>query len=334
MVTQADFKFEVPPDTPPERLDAFLARRLPEFLNQDYPDDATHCSRSFAASLIRKGLVQVDGTAQKPSYRVRPFQQISGCLPPPEPVDIAAEPISLDIRFQDDHLIVVNKPAGLVVHPAPGHAGGTLVNALLFHCPSLAGIGGEQRPGIVHRLDKDTSGLLLVAKNSQAHHGLSKQFKARIIKKQYLALVHGSPEKASGKIDLPLGRHPVERKKMSTRSHSSREALTIWSVKERLPGATLLQVDLKTGRTHQIRVHCQAMGHPIVGDPVYGPRRARKGSDQHQTERQKVLKKARRQMLHAARLSFIHPATGQPMTIDASLPEDMSAILEMLRRLI
>lgn len=331
MVTQADFKFEVPSDTPLERLDAFLARRLPEFLNQDNPDDADHFSRSYAASLIRKGFVQVDGNLQKPSYRVRPFQQISGFLPPPEPVDIVAEPIPLDIRYQDDHLIVINKPAGLVVHPAPGHTSGTLVNALLFHCPTLSGIGGEQRPGIVHRLDKDTSGLLVVAKNSQAHHELSKQFKARTIKKQYLALVHGLPEKASGKIDLPLGRHPVERKKMSTKSHSSRDALTIWTVKERFPGVTLLQVDLKTGRTHQIRVHCQAMGHPIVGDPVYGPRRAQKGAARHQNELQNVLKTARRQLLHAANLSFIHPATGKPVVLNAPLPEDMISILEELR---
>jgi 23S rRNA pseudouridine1911/1915/1917 synthase len=334
MAVRIDFSFDVSAGTSPERLDAYLSHRLSDFLAEHHSDNTVCCSRSFVAALIRNGNVFVDGMLQKPGYRVRPFQKISGCLPPAAPTDVIPESIPLDIRFQDNDLLVINKPAGLVVHPSPGHSGGTLVNALLFHCPSLEGIGGEQRPGIVHRLDKDTSGLLLVAKNAHAHHELSRQFKVRTIQKKYLALVQGSPAEAHGKIDLPVGRHPGDRKKMSTKSHSGRNALTLWAVKERFAGASLLEVDLKTGRTHQIRVHCQAMGHPIVGDPVYGPRNPRKGSSFHHSELYQVLKNVRRQMLHAVKLVFIHPVTGASLCVEAPLPDDMSDILDDLRQLV
>ncbi len=237
------FEFSVAPQDAGMRLDAFAAGHLPD------------CSRSYAALLIRKGWISVDTIARKPSYKVKVHEQVRADLPEPQPVDLVAEPMDLDLLFEDESLIVVNKPAGLVVHPAAGHPSGTLVNGLLCHCPDLEGIGGERRPGIVHRLDKDTSGVIVIAKTTLAHHELSRQFKARSIRKQYLALVHGVPKQAHGTIDLPVGRHPVDRKKMSTVSRSGREALTLWRVKEQFPEAALLEVDLKTGRTHQIRVH-------------------------------------------------------------------------------
>jgi 23S rRNA pseudouridine1911/1915/1917 synthase len=228
---------------------------------------------------------------------------------------------------------VINKPAGMVVHPAAGHSTGTLVHGILYHCPDLEGIGAEKRPGIVHRLDKDTSGLLVVAKNARAHHDLSRQFKARSILKHYLALVAGYPKTAGGRIDLPVGRHPVERKKMSTRSTRGREALTLWHVRERLAGATLLDIELKTGRTHQIRVHCQAMGFPIVGDPVYGRKGAIKQMTAGNADLQAALKNAKRQMLHAHRLGFNHPVDGKALSFEAPLPEDMASLLDQLRSL-
>jgi 23S rRNA pseudouridine1911/1915/1917 synthase len=277
--------------------------------------------------LIRNGYTHVDGSNRKPSYKVKLNEQIECRLPPPEPIELAAEPLPLDVVFEDRHLIVLNKPPGMVVHPAAGHPGGTLVNALLYHCPDLEGIGGQKRPGIVHRLDKDTSGVLVVAKTDLAHHELSRQFKARKIRKHYLALVYGLPEDDRGQIDLPIGRHPKERKKMSTVSTSGREALTIWRVKERFAGATLLEIDLKTGRTHQIRVHCTSMGHPIVGDNVYGrrPRLAKENAPLYA-----ILKTAKRQMLHALRLGFTHPVTAETLHFNAPLPEDMQTIIEQL----
>jgi 23S rRNA pseudouridine1911/1915/1917 synthase len=242
-----------------------------------------------------------------------------------------AEPLDLDIIFEDPDLLVVNKPAGLVVHPAAGHATGTLVHGILYHCPDLEGIGGEKRPGIVHRLDKDTSGILIVAKNSRAHHDLSRQFKSRSIHKHYLALVAGSPKSDKGSIDLPVGRHPVDRKKMSTRSKRGRDALTIWHVRERFRGTTLLDIEIKTGRTHQIRVHCQAAGFPIVGDPVYGRKRALNQMVAGYPALQVVLKMIDRQMLHAHAIGFSHPADGRALSFEAPLPEDMAGLVEQLR---
>ena len=246
---------------------------------------------------------------------------------------MVAEPLPLDILFEDRHLIVLNKPAGMVVHPSAGHPAGTLVNGLLHHCPDLEGIGAEKRPGIVHRLDKDTTGVLVVAKNSAAHQGLSAQFKARLVHKEYLALVAGVPDRANGTIDLPLGRHGQERKKMAVVGHGGREALTLWRVRERFNGAALLTVILKTGRTHQIRVHCLSMGHPIIGDPVYGQRRSVLRQARRLPALHDVINAAKRQMLHAHQLRFTHPFSEVELRFEAALPDDMQSTLDALRRL-
>jgi 23S rRNA pseudouridine1911/1915/1917 synthase len=320
MTPQDPIQFLVEPHESGLRLDAVVAAHL------------TQGSRSYAARLIRRGYAQVDGSSRKPSYKVKLSEQIECRLPPPEPIELVAEPLPLDVLFEDRHLIVLNKPPGMVVHPAAGHSGGTLVNGLLYHCPDLEGIGGQKRPGIVHRLDKDTSGVIAVAKTDRAHHELSRQFKARQIRKQYLALVFGSPENDSGRIDLPIGRHPKERKKMSTVSTSGREALTVWRVKERFRGAALLEIDLKTGRTHQIRVHCTAMGHPIIGDSVYGRRRSLSRLAKENAPLYTILKGAKRQMLHALHLSFDHPATAESLSLSAPLHEDMHAIIAQLQK--
>jgi len=303
-----------------QRLDAFVCNHLPAV------------SRSRAAALIRQQTIQVDGAPCKAGYKLKTGQAVSGSTPAPETPDLLPEPIHLNVVFEDHALIVVNKPAGLVVHPAAGHASGTLVNALLHYCPDLEGIGGERRPGIVHRLDKETSGLMVAAKNDAAHQALSRQFKQRLIRKTYLALVVGSPAADHGCIDLPVGRHAVERKKMAVVPGSGREARTLWQVRERFTAATLLALDLQTGRTHQIRVHCLAMGHPIVGDPVYGPRRTARAWSGRNPALHAILNQAERQMLHAARLGFVHPVSGDPMTFEAPLPEDMDGILRQLRR--
>jgi 23S rRNA pseudouridine1911/1915/1917 synthase len=290
------------------------------------------CSRSHAARLIRRGFAQVDGSSRKPSYKVKLNEQIECRLPPPEPIEPTAEPLPLDVLFEDRHLIVLNKPPGMVVHPAAGHTGGTLVNALLYHCPDLEGIGGRKRPGIVHRLDKDTSGVLVVAKTDRAHHELSRQFKDRQIRKHYLALVYGSPKNDGGRIDLPIGRHPKERKKMSTVSTSGRGALTVWRVRERFEGAALLEIDLKTGRTHQIRVHCTAMGHPIIGDTVYGRRRNLSRLARENPSLYAISKTAKRQMLHALRLRLDHPVTAESLSLNAPLHQDMHAVIDQLQK--
>ncbi len=297
-----------------KRLDLFVASRV------------SACSRSFAASLIRNGTIQVQGESKKPGYKVRAGEEVCGYIPPPEPVSYLPEPIEIDILHEDEHLIVVNKQPGIVVHPAPGHYTGTLVNGLLHHCPELEGIGGELRPGIVHRLDKDTSGALVAAKNDAAHRNLALQFKSRRIKKEYLALVHGALKPESGVISLPMGRHPVDRKKMSIRSRKSRSAKTSWRVKQHFAGVTLIELDLKTGRTHQIRVHCAALNHPIVGDAVYGGRKAGKkisiGEDQFLS--------VSRQMLHAWRLGFMHPATEKFVIFEAPMAQDMRDLISAL----
>lgn len=304
------------------RLDSFIADHLPGL------------SRSRAAALVRQGAIQVDGASRKPSYKVTPGDTIAGCIPPPTTPDLMPEPLPLDVLFEDESLIVIAKPAGLVVHPAAGHADGTLVNALLHHCPDLAGIGGERRPGIVHRLDKDTSGVMVVAKNDAAHQALSHQFKARRIEKRYIALVWGVPAQTSGCIDLPIGRHPVDRKRMAVVPGRGRAARTTWRVRERFgDAAVLLDIDLHTGRTHQIRVHCHAMGHPIVGDPVYGRRRTAAKCHSAQ-DLHSVLLAAERQMLHAAQLRFVHPVTQLPVAFEAPLPPDLSHAVTHLRKMV
>ncbi len=294
------------------------------------------CSRSMAAALIAAREITVDGCAKKPGYRVKTGERIAGRIPAPAPVVFQPEPIPLHILYEDEHLAVINKQPGLVVHPAPGHSSGTLVNALLHHCPDLQGIGGALRPGIVHRLDRDTSGTMVVAKTAAAHEALAQQFKYRKVRKTYLALVFGKMPRQDGVIDLPIGRHPVERKKMSTTSRRHRSALTRWRVREKLGPASLLEVDLKTGRTHQIRVHCAAIGHPVVGDAVYGSRRQRKSRlKTMEKDRQvvaRLLLSAPRQMLHAWRLEFDHPDSGEQLEFESPIPDDMLHIVQELRR--
>lgn len=311
----------VEPEDDGLRLDSYIAGQIFE------------CTRSSAAALIRKSHVQVDGKSTKPSHRVKTRERITVRMPDPEPVALTPEPIPLDILFEDRHLIVLNKSPGLVVHPAVGHASGTLVNGILYHCPNLEGIGGEMRPGIVHRLDKDTSGAIVIAKTDIALKGLAEQFKDRLVFKQYLALVHHIPKQAHGTIDQPVGRHPVDRKKMSTNSARPRAALTLWRIKERFLSAALLEIELKTGRTHQIRVHCKSIGHPLIGDPVYGIRKKQLFSVINQETSHPVLKKINRQMLHAFQLGFTHPVTGKKFVFEAPLPDDIQSVIDALKKL-
>ena len=305
-----------PPDSG-KRLDRYIASCISD------------CSRSIATNLIRNGEIRVQGMVRKPGYRVKAGDEICGCIPPPTPVLFKPEPIPIEILHEDDEIIVINKQPGLVVHPAPGHYSGTLVNALLYHCPQLNGIGGELRPGIVHRLDKDTSGVLVVAKNDRAHIYLSRQFKSRRVKKKYLALVHGKMESDSGSVSLPIGRHPVDRKKMSTNSRKSRIAETTWQIIERFELASLIDVNLKTGRTHQIRVHCAAIKHPVMGDKVYGPRKTGKNV----TYKKNLFESVPRQMLHAWRIGLTHPMTEEMVSFEAPIPSDMQAVIKALRQI-
>jgi 23S rRNA pseudouridine1911/1915/1917 synthase len=304
---------------------AEAGRRFDLFLSSALAD----CSRSRAAELIRSGVVTIDGAGKKPGYRLQAGDRVIGNLPEPIPTVYQPEDIPIDILFEDAHIIVLNKPPGMVVHPAPGHASGTLVNALLSHCSDLSGIGGELRPGIVHRLDKDTSGTLVAAKNEPALGHLAAQFKNRPVGKTYLALVRGQVRESSGEIRLPIGRHQIHRKKMSVKSRRARTAHTEWTFREKCGGASLLEVSLKTGRTHQIRVHCAAIGHPILGDTVYGGRRQK--SEAVFDSRGNAVSIPGRQMLHAWRLSVVHPVTDCEMTFESRMPEDMAEVIRRLK---
>lgn len=315
------FRFQVGPAQAGTRLDALVAGEI------------DHCSRSYAASLIRNGCILVDGEAKKPGYPVKATETVSGKIAPPETPSVLAEDIPLQIMYEDPDLLVINKAPGMVVHPAPGHSGGTLVNALMHHCTDLTGISGNLRPGIVHRLDKDTSGALVVAKNSRTMHHLAAQFKSREVRKHYLALVYGIPSLPEGRIDHPIGRHPVDRKKMSVNTRTPRPALTHWRIVEAFTGACLLELDIRTGRTHQIRVHCQSIGHPVVGDPVYGNRGDKKRLASISPELGLAVATVARQMLHAWRLSFIHPVTGARMNMEASMPVDMSGLIDRFKEI-
>lgn len=316
MEAEAAFRFTVGAEAAGWRLDLFLGARLPSV------------SRSFAAELIASGRVTVDGRPRKPGYRLQAGQCVSGSLPPPRPAVFRPEPIALDVLYEDKHLIVICKPPGMVVHPAPGHDSGTLVHALLHHCPSLEALRGELRPGIVHRLDKDTSGVLVAAKDAASLERLAAQFKRRSVEKRYLALAHGVPAAAQGTVRLAIGRDPVDRKKMSVRSRKARPAETGWRLQRSWAGAaSLLEVHLLTGRTHQIRVHLAAVGHPVVGDPVYGRRRAARTVA---GELGAVLAAAPRQMLHAWQLSFDHPVTGERRCFICPPPPDMVGLISRL----
>jgi 23S rRNA pseudouridine1911/1915/1917 synthase len=311
MTASGDLCSTVPSAAGGERLDCYLSSVVDRI------------SRSRATRLIKEGYVQVDGRCVKPGHRVAAGEVVSCRLPEPQPVTFLPQPLPLDILYEDREIIVVNKAAGMVVHPAPGHPDGTLVNALLYRCPDLAGIGGEVRPGIVHRLDRDTSGVMVCAKNESAHLQLAAQFRDRQVSKQYLALLQGTLRQDSGSIELPVGRHPTERKRMSVQGTRGRHAETRFKVLKRFgPGICLVEVDLRTGRTHQIRVHFSAIGHPVMGDPVYGGRKGHhRRIGQHRLQRQ---------LLHAARLSLNHPVYGDRMTFEAPLPEDMQAVLALL----
>ena len=278
----------------------------------------TELSRSRIAALMQEGALTVDGQTQtKPAAKTESGQVLRLTVPQARPVDIAAQDIPLDILYQDSDVVVVNKPCGMVVHPAAGNASGTLVNALLHHVRDLSGIGGEMRPGIVHRLDKDTSGLILIAKNDRAHIALSEQFKQRSMEKHYRAVAFGHFAQEHGLIDAPIARHPVDRKKMAV-VPDGKPSRTEWTVIEPLKGATFLDVHLLTGRTHQIRVHMQSIGHPLLGDSIYAPNL-------------KTSVRIPRLMLHAYSLAFTHPATGERMTLSAPLPQTFVATLEKLR---
>lgn len=303
-----------------KRLDAFLVSKTQDL------------TRSRVQELIKSGFVRVNHHLSKPGYRLKPGDHIEVTLPPPQPLRLDPEPVTFELIYEDPWLIVVNKPPGVVVHPAPGHFSGTLVHGLLQHCKDLSGIGGVMRPGIVHRLDKDTSGLMVVAKNDAAHAFLSGQFKTGKINKKYVALVHGIVKGQKGEIDLPIGRHPVRRKEMSVQPSKGRVAKTLWEKKEELAGLfSLLSVSPKTGRTHQIRVHLSHVGYPIVGDPVYGHRQS--WWKKRFPDDSGILSLIERQMLHAGTLGFAHPQGGDYREFTAPLPSDMELVLEMARKL-
>ena len=302
------------------------AKRLDVFLSQKEPA----LSRSQIKRLIETGKVRIEGRKAKPGLRLREDERVTLILPEPKKMEVEAEAIPLKVLYEDRHLIVVNKPAGLVVHPAAGNYSGTLVNALLHRCPDLAGIGGVLRPGIVHRLDKDTSGVLVVAKDDPAHRSLSDQFRKHTAERRYMGIVFGQLSD-EGQVDAPVGRHPTHRKKMSARPRKGREARTHWRVLERFRSFTLAEFRLETGRTHQIRVHLSSIGHPILGDPLYGGRK-RMASVESLPLRQ-GLQRLRRQALHAASLGFVHPATGEALKFDSSLPEDVLEAVGLLRRM-
>ncbi|NOZ29209.1 MAG: RluA family pseudouridine synthase [Chloroflexi bacterium] len=290
-----------------QRLDRWLAEALPDR------------SRAEIQRWIKEERVTVNGACLKASYRLEPGDEVVVHVPPPQPTEIQPEPIPLDILYEDENLLVINKPAGMVVHPAPGrvHRSGTLVNAVLAHVPDLS-VGGEQRPGIVHRLDKDTSGVILVAKNDKAHRALQDQFKARQVEKAYLALVEGEIPVAHGRVEAAIGRDPRRRQRMAVvPAHKGRAAVTDFTVRERFPGYTLIEVRPRTGRTHQIRVHMAYIGHPLVGDPVYGRRRKRLHCP--------------RQFLHAHRIGFRLPDTDEWVEFTAPLPPDLEEVLRRLR---
>lgn len=316
METVYRFTFEA--GRAPERLDRFLAGCLPEL------------TRSQLKKLIDEGRLFLDGSPAKAGTKLKGGETLTLGVPAAAATEALPEAIPLSILFEDRHLIVIDKRAGMVVHPAPGHQGGTLVNALLHHCQDLAGVGGELRPGIVHRLDKDTSGVLVATKDDATHNGLARQFKAHSITRCYVALVHGLVQKDKGTVDRPIGRHPTQRQKMSGKARSGRRAVTHWRVIRRYDQdrLTLVALTLETGRTHQLRVHFSEMNFPMVGDPVYGsPGRTNALSDPALRKR---IQSLHRQALHARQLGFIHPATGDYMEFQSPLPADLAEIIGYL----
>jgi len=288
-----------------ERLDVFLVRQQPEL------------SRAHVQKIIASGEVLVDGRARKANFKLKAGASVSFKLPEAAPIEVKPEDIPLDILYEDEDIIVVNKARGMVVHPAAGVDSGTLVNALLFHCHDLSGINGEIRPGIVHRLDKDTSGVMVAAKNDKAHLNLAEQIGMKTAHRSYLAVVHGNIKEEEGIIKGDIGRHPTDRKRMAIVQENGKPAVTHFKVLERFGDYTLVECRLETGRTHQIRVHMTSIGHPLVNDPKYGRCKSPFG--------------IKGQALHSRQLTLKHPATGEEMTFEAPLPEDMEKILAALR---
>ena len=289
------------------RIDVFLAENMEDL------------SRSGVQKLIDEGMITLNGGKTKANYKLREKDVIDVTVPEVKEVEILPEDIPLDILYEDADVIVVNKPQGMVVHPAPGHTSGTLVNALMFHCgDDLSGINGEKRPGIVHRIDKDTSGVLMIAKNDMAHQSLAAQLAEHSITRKYNAVVYNGFNEEEGTVDQPIGRNPQDRKKMAVTQKHSRHAVTHYRVIERMEKFTLIEAQLETGRTHQIRVHMTYIGHPLLGDPVYGPKKQPISLDG--------------QALHARVLGFIHPRTGEYMEFEAPLPPHFEALLERLRK--
>lgn len=296
----------VPPEMADNRLDSFLSGWLQQ-------------SRSAVQGWIEQGAVAVDGRVRPKNYRLHGGEAVRVEIPQPVPYTAQPEAIALDIVYEDGDLLVVNKPKGMVVHPAAGNYTGTLVNALLAHCgDSLSGIGGVLRPGIVHRIDKDTSGLLIVAKNDFAHQGLAEQIKVHSFTREYEAVVVGHLRDAAGTVDAPIGRHPTDRKKMAVTAKNSKPAVTHYTVLAEYPGYAHLRLRLETGRTHQIRVHMASIHHPVAGDPVYGPHNC--------------ITSLHGQCLHAKTLGFVHPITGEHLRFDSDLPDYFTHFLATLRR--
>ena len=290
-----------------ERADSLLCRLVPDL------------TRSGAQRLLERGAVTLDGRPVRKNDRPVPGQVLEVLLPDPQPIAVLPQNIPLDVIYEDGDVIVVNKPVGLVVHPAPGHPDGTLVNALLYHCKnSLSGINGELRPGIVHRIDRDTSGLIIAAKNDRAHLALAAQLQDHSLARTYEAVALGGLPEESGTVNAPIGRHPVDRKKMAVDRRNGREAVTHWSVLARYPGYTHVECRLETGRTHQIRVHLASIGHPLLGDTVYGAKKPVPG--------------LAGQCLHARRLRFVHPASGETVELECPLPDWFQEILRKIDR--
>lgn len=297
------FEWKVEAACAKERLDKHIA-------------DQTNLTRSFVQHLIDEGCVLLNGSACKANTKVKENDCIEIEYIDDQELEAQPEEMALDVRYEDHDVIVINKPKGMVVHPAAGNQTGTLVNGLLYHCQDLSGINGVLRPGIVHRIDKDTTGLLIVAKNDEAHQSLAQQLQSKTVNRLYYALVHGVLEHDYGTIDAPIGRDPKDRQKMCVTSLNSKQAITHFKVIERFKNYTLVECQLETGRTHQIRVHMQYIKHPVVGDPKYSYRKTMDCNGQ---------------LLHAHQLTFVHPKTNETMVVDAPLPDDFAAILEQLR---
>ena len=302
-------EFSIDHETEGQRIDRYLSDTLEDR------------SRSYIQKIIKDGHVTVNQKPVKANYRLSFGNRVEVTLPEAKEPDIEPENIPLDILYEDQDIIMVNKPKQMVVHPAPGHYSGTLVNALMYHCgDELSGINGCMRPGIVHRIDMDTTGSLVVCKNDKAHQSLSEQLKEHSIRRIYVAIVHGNIKEDSGTVNAPIGRHPTDRKKMSTHCKNGRNAITHYKVLERFGDYTYIQCELETGRTHQIRVHMASIGHPLVGDEVYGPKKC-------------PFKGLQGQTLHARTLGIIHPSTGEYLEVNAPLPEYFVDLLDRLRNI-